>query len=84
MSKECPNKSKAFISKSTFSNTIKCEHYGVEGHDIDHCYSLHLKLCPNKSINKDGKCIRGCGGGNNFQFKGKITCKFFDKANNEN
>ncbi len=54
MTKECPNKGKAFISKSTISNTKECEHYGVEGHDIGHCYSWHLKLCPNKSINKEG------------------------------
>jgi hypothetical protein len=81
MSKECPNKGKAFISKSTFSNTKECEHYGVEGHDIGHCYSWHLKLCPDKSINKDGNIAMW--GRYNFQFKGKTTCKTFDKANDK-
>ncbi len=72
MKKKCPNKGKAFTSKSTFSNVEKCEHYGVEGHDIDHCYSLHPKLHPNRSTtNKDIKGKGGCGGGNGFQSKVK-------------
>jgi hypothetical protein len=43
---------------------VSSEYYGVKGCDIDHCYSLHPKCCPNKSTNnKDGKIKRGYGKG---------------------
>jgi len=53
--KECPNKGKTPRSESTSSSTKKCEHYGLEGLDIYHHYSLHLNLCLTKYTNKDGK-----------------------------
>ncbi len=84
MKKECPNKGKAFTSKSRFSSVEKCEYYGVEGHDIDHYYSLHPKLHPNRpNNNKDVKGKGGCGGGNGFQSKGKATWKSSNKDNNK-
>jgi hypothetical protein len=62
--KKCPNKNKTSTSKLTTSNTEECEHHGVEGHGIDHYYSLRLELHPSKSINKkDDKGEGGCGGG---------------------
>jgi hypothetical protein len=62
--KKCPNKNKTSTSKFTTSNTKECEHHRVEGHRIDHYYSLHLELHPSKSINKkDDKGEGGCGGG---------------------
>jgi len=60
--KDCPNKGKKFISKFTYLRIPECEHRGVKGHDIDHCYSLHQELHPNKSTkNKNGKGKRGHG-----------------------
>ncbi len=62
MKKECPNKGMTFTSKSTFSNVEKCEHYGVEGHDIDNYYSLHPKLHPTRSTtSKDVKAKEDVG-----------------------
>jgi hypothetical protein len=82
MKKECPNKGKAFTSKSRFSSVEKCEHYGVEGHDIDHYYSLHPKLHPNRSnTSKDVKDKGGCGEGNGSQSKGKAIGKSSNKDN---
>jgi hypothetical protein len=49
--KEWLNKGKTFTSKSMSLNIEECEHCDVEGHDIDRCYSLHLKLCPSKYNN---------------------------------
>ncbi len=74
----------AFASKSISSSKEKCEHCDVDGHDIDHCYSLHPKFHPNKSTNnKDGGGKGGCRGGNGFQTKGKATNKLSSKANNQ-
>jgi len=43
---------------------VSSKDYGVKGRYIDHCYSLHPKICPNKSTNnKDGKIKRGYGKG---------------------
>jgi hypothetical protein len=55
----------------------ECEYYDVEGHDIDHCYSLHSKFCLNKSTNnKDGKNMKkGLEVSNSSQFKGKAISK---------
>jgi hypothetical protein len=56
MKKKCTNKGKASTSESIFSSTKECEHCGIKGHDIDHCYSLQSKFHPNKfTNNKDGK-----------------------------
>ncbi len=78
MKKESPKKSKTSTSKCT-SSSIDQEHYGVEGHAIDHCYSLHPKLCFNKYINNNyGKSKRGCGGN-----EGKATSKASSKANDQ-
>jgi hypothetical protein len=60
------------------------EHCGVEGHDIDHCYSLCSKFCPNKSINnKDCKSKGGRGVNNDSQTKGKTIGKASSKANEQ-
>ncbi len=65
MKKECPNKGKAFISKSTFESDDGCEHCGVQSHDIDHCYSLHSRFRPNETTdNKDGEGKKGHERGN--------------------
>lgn len=67
----------AFASKSISSSNEKCEHCDVDGHDIDHFYSLHPKFHPNKStINKDDGGKGGCRGSNGFQTKGKPQIKF--------
>lgn len=80
--KKFSNKGKTSISKFTFLRIEKCEHCGVKGHDIDHCYSLHLELHPNKSTNnKNGKGKGGCGGSNGSQGKGKVTSKTSSKTN---
>jgi len=71
----------AFASKSISSSNEKCEHCDVDGHDIDHCYSLHPKFHPTKSThNKDGGDKGGCRGGNGFQTKGKASNKVSSKA----
>jgi len=80
--KECPNKGKTSISKFTSLRIKKCEHCGVKGHDIDHCYSLHPELHPNKSTNnKNDKGKQGLGGSNGSQGKGKLTSENSSKAN---
>jgi hypothetical protein len=56
MKKECPDKDKTSTFKSTFSIDEECEHFGVQGHNIGHCYSLHPEFHANKSTNnKDNK-----------------------------
>lgn len=76
MKKKCTNKGKASTSESIFSSTKECEHCGIKGHDIDHCYSLQSKFHPNKfTNNKDGKGKWGHEGGNGFQSKDKASSK---------
>jgi len=54
--KECPKKGITFTFKPTSSSNEKCEHCGVDGHDIDHHCSLHLEFIFTKSTsNKDSK-----------------------------
>jgi hypothetical protein len=54
--KECPKKGITFTFKPTSSSNEKYEHCGVDGHDIDHYYSLHLDFIFTKYINnKDSK-----------------------------
>jgi hypothetical protein len=79
--KECPNK---LGLRHLHPNNEKCEHCDVDGHDIDHFYSLHPKFHPNKSTNnKDDGGKGGCRGSNGFQTKGKATNKVSSKANNQ-
>jgi hypothetical protein len=40
--KDCPNPPQAITSNLNPSQP--CSHYHVYGHDVDHCFTLHLKL----------------------------------------
>jgi hypothetical protein len=51
-----PKKGTTFTFKPTSSSNEKYEHCGVDGQDIDHYYSLHLKFIYTISTsNKDSK-----------------------------
>jgi hypothetical protein len=79
-----PQQGQNIYIQSTLSSDEECEHCGVQGHNIGHCYSLNPELHANKSTNnKDGKSKGRCGGRNDSQTKGKTINKASSKTNDQ-